>query len=61
MLKSFLSAIKNNRRKEGKRYKSGDILLFSIFAIPGGAASYRKTHTYIKGHYEILNEKFGPG
>jgi len=61
MLKSFLSAIKDNRRKEGKRYKLGDILLFSIFAILGGATSYRKIHTFIKGHYEILNEKFGLG
>jgi len=59
MLKSFLSEIKDNRRKEGKRYKSGDILLFTISAIPGGAVSYRKIHTFIKGHYEVLNEKFG--
>jgi len=60
MLKSFLSEIKDNRRREGRRYKLGDILLFSIFAIPGGAVSYRKIHTFIKGHYEVLNEKFGP-
>jgi len=59
MLKSFLSEIKDNRRKEGKRYKLGDILLFSIFAVLGGATSYRKIHTFIKGHYEVLNEKFG--
>jgi hypothetical protein len=59
MLKSFLSETKDTRRKEGKRYKSGDILLFPIFAIPGGAVSYRKIHTFIKGHYEVLNEKFG--
>ena len=60
MLKSFLSAIKDNRRKEGKRYKPGDILLFSISAIHGGAVSYGKIHTFIKGHYEVLNETFGP-
>jgi len=59
MLKSFLSEIKDNRRKEGKLYKPGDILLFSIFAIPGGAVSYRKIHTFIKGHYEVLKEEFG--
>ena len=61
MLKSFLYEIKDNRRKEGRRYKSGDILLFSIFAILGGAVSYRKIHTFIKGHYDVLNEKFGLG
>ncbi len=44
MLKSFLSEIKDNRRKEGKRYKPGDIMLFSISAIPGGAVSYRKIY-----------------
>ena len=60
MLKSFLFEIKDNRRREGKRYKLGDILLFSIFAIPGGAVSYRKIHTFIKGHYEVLKQKFGP-
>jgi len=59
MLKSFLSEIKDNRRKEGKRYKLEDILLFPIFAIPGGAVSYRKIHTFIKGHYEVLKEEFG--
>jgi len=59
MLKSFLSEIKDNRRKEGKRYKPGDILLFSIFAIHGGAVSHRKILMFIKGHYEVLNEKFG--
>ena len=47
MLKSFLSEIKDTRRKEGKRYKSGDILLFPIFAILDGAVSYRKIHTFI--------------
>ncbi len=59
MMRHFLSEIKDNRRKEGQRYKLGDILLFSIFAIIGGAVSYRKIHTFIKGHYEVLSEKFG--
>jgi predicted transposase YbfD/YdcC len=59
MLKSFLFEIKDNRSKQGRRYELGYILLFSIFAILGGADSYRKIHTFIKGHYEVLNEKFG--
>jgi len=59
MLKSFLSEIKDNRRKEGRRYEPGYILLFSIFAILSGADSYRKIHTFIKGKYGILREKFG--
>jgi predicted transposase YbfD/YdcC len=59
MLKSFLSEIKDNRRKEGRRYELRHILLFSIFAILSGADSYRKIHTFIKGNYGILKEKFG--
>ena len=59
MLKSFLSEIKDNRRKEGRRYELPHILLFSIFAILSGADSYRKIHTFIKGRYGILSEKFG--
>lgn len=59
MLRSFLSEIKDNRRREGRRYKLGDILLFSILAILGGAISYRRIHTFIKGHYEVLKQKFG--
>ncbi|NJL59522.1 MAG: ISAs1 family transposase [Desulfobacteraceae bacterium] len=59
MLKSFLSEIKDYRRKEGRRYELGYILLFSIFAILSGADSYRKIHTFIKGKYGILRDKFG--
>jgi len=59
MLKSFLFEIKDNRRKEGRRYELGHILLFAIFAIASGADSYRKVHTFIKGNYETLREEFG--
>ena len=59
MLKSFLSEIKDNRRKEGRRYESGHILLFTISAIAGGADSYRKVHTFIRGNYGTLREEFG--
>lgn len=59
MLKSFLFGIKDNRTKKGRRYELGYVLLFSIFAITGGADSYRKIHTFIRGHYETLKDKFG--
>lgn len=59
MLRSFLSEIKDTRRKEGRRYEPGYILLFPIFAILSGADSYRKIHTFIRGNYETLCEKFG--
>lgn len=58
MLRSFLSEIKDTRRKEGRRYELGYILLFSIFAILSGAGSYRKIHTFIRGNYETLRKKF---
>jgi len=58
MLKSFLSRIKDHRRKQGKRYKLEHILLFSILAILSGATSYRKIDKFIVAHYDRLNEIF---
>lgn len=58
MLQSFLFKIKDHRRKQGRRYELGHILLFSIFAILSGANSYRKIHVFIKAQYETLNESF---
>ncbi len=59
MLIEILSDIKDNRRKQGRCYKSAHILLFSIFAILSGADSYRKIHSFIDAHYEVLNSDFG--
>ena len=58
MLKSFLSKIKDHRRKQGRRYELEHILLFSILAILSGATSYRKIQRFIATHYDILNELF---
>ena len=58
MLKSFLSKIKDHRRRQGRRYELEHILLFSILAILSGATSYRKIHKFIVAHYDTLNEIF---
>ncbi len=58
MLKSFLSKIKDHRRKQGQRYELEHMLLFSILAILSGATSYRKIHKFIEAHYDRLNEIF---
>jgi len=58
MLQSFLFKIKDHRRKQGRRYQLGHILLFTIFAILSGATSYRKVHVFIEAHYEVLDEIF---
>ncbi len=58
MLKSFLSKIKDYRRKQGRRYELEHILLFSILAILSGGTSYRKIHKFIVAHYDPLNEIF---
>lgn len=58
MLQSFLFKIKDHRRKQGRRYELGHILLFSIFAILSGATSYRKVHAFIKSNYQTLDEAF---
>lgn len=59
MLQSFLFGIKDHRRRQGRRYELGHILLFSILAILSGALSYRKIRVFIKAHYETLDEIFG--
>ena len=58
MLQSFLFKIADHRRKQGRRYQLGHILLFSIFAILSGATSYRKVHAFIEANYEVLDEIF---
>ncbi len=58
MLTTFLFQVTDHRRKQGRRYQLGHILLFSIFAILSGADSYRKLHTFIVGRYSVLNETF---
>ena len=58
MLKSFLFKIKDHRRKQGRRYELGHILLFSILAILSGADSYRKVQKFMVVHYDPLNEIF---
>jgi predicted transposase YbfD/YdcC len=58
MLKNLLFTIKDHRRKQGRRYQLGHILLFSIFAILSNATSYRKIQVYIEENYSVLNETF---
>lgn len=58
MLKSFLFKIKDHRRKQGRRYELGHILLLSILAILSGADSYRKVQKFIVAHYDSLDEIF---
>jgi DDE family transposase len=58
MLESFLFKIKDQRRKQGQRYKLGHILLFTILAILSGADSYRKVQKFIVIHYDRLDEVF---
>ena len=45
---TFLAAIPDPRRAEGKRYEQHYVLLFSILAIVTGANSYRGIRTFIK-------------
>jgi len=54
MLESFLFQITDHRRKQGRRYELGHILLFTILAILSGADSYRKVQKFIVAHYDTL-------
>src|SRR5262245_4769739 len=58
MLESFLFKLKDQRRKQGQRYKLGHILLFTILAILSGADSYRKVQKFMVTPYDRLNEIF---
>ncbi len=58
MLESFLFKVKDQRRKQGRRYELGHILFFTILAILSGADSYRKVQKFIVAQYDILNESF---
>ncbi len=58
MLKSFLFKIRDHRRKQGRRYELGHILLFSVLAVLSGADSYRKIHKFIVIRHAILNKMF---
>ena len=58
MLQSFLFKITDHRRKQGRRYELGHILLFTILAILSGADSYRKVQKFIVTHYDRLDEIF---
>ena len=59
MLHSFLLKIKDHRRRQGRRYALGHILLFATLALLSGATSYRKVHAFIQAHYLTLDEVFG--
>ena len=58
MLESFLFKVTDHRRKQGRRYQLGHILLFTVLAILSGADSYRKVQKFIVAHYDKLNERF---
>jgi hypothetical protein len=59
MLSSFLFKVKDHRRKQGRQYELGHILLFAILAILSGADSYRKVHAFIEAHYATLDGSLG--
>ena len=58
MLSSFLFEVEDHRRDQGKRYKLGHILMFSILGILSGAKSYRNISSFIDNHYETFEQLF---
>lgn len=51
--------MKDHRRQQGQRYKSGHILLFSVLGMLSGATSYRKIEAFISHHYQTRDAYFG--
>ena len=58
MLETIFGHIKDNRRKQGRRYKLKEILFFSVLGILSGAKSYRTLHAFIKEHKKYWKKKF---
>jgi DDE_Tnp_1-associated len=48
MLREYLERIEDPRRKQGQRYKLGDILLVSVIGILSGALSYRDLERFMR-------------
>ena len=60
-LLSALEEVPDPRRRQGRRYSLPHLLLFSVLAVLGGAASYRGILVFIRIHRERLNAVFGAG
>ncbi len=58
-LPTFLAAIPDHRRAQGRRYRLEHVLLFSILAILSDATSYRKIQRFIAARLPQLNALCG--
>ena len=59
LLPTFLAAIPDHRRPQGRRYGLEHVLLFSILAILSDATSYRKIQRFIAARLPQLNALCG--
>lgn len=59
LLPTFLAAIPDHRRPQGRLYALGPLLLFSILAILSDAKSYRKIQRFIQARLPHLNALCG--
>ena len=58
-LLEILREMPDHRRKEGRRFELGTVLLYAILAMVAGANSYRQMHEFIRIHRQRLNAAFG--
>lgn len=59
MLLDYLNKIQDKRRRQGKRYSLGHIILFSLLAIMCKSNGYEEIARFIDVHLEKLEELFG--
>ena len=59
LLPTFLAAIPDHRRPQGRLYALGPLLLFSLLAILSDAKSYRKIQRFIQARLPQLNALCG--
>jgi hypothetical protein len=61
MLLDYLNQVADKRKKKGKQYQLGFILLFSLLAVLSGADSYPKIAAFIDDKFWQFDEIFNMG
>lgn len=56
---TLLDTIPDHRRRQGRRYQLGYILVCSVLSILCGSRSYRDIERFMQAHLEKLNHLFG--
>lgn len=59
MLLEIFKRISDHRRKQSQQFDLAHLLLFTVLAVVSGCHSYRMIHTFIKAHFDDLQNHYG--